>query len=113
MPALLRGAGSAQRPAPPLLAVVAAPPLLAPAASIMADGVAAKFEGMTGEQVKASVYGYAGDLNDDKISPEEMAGIVEAAAQRLDEPQKQSLEALLRMKVDEDFVDDVVAPLKK
>ena len=48
-----------------------------------------------------------------QISPEEMAGIVEAAAQRLDGAQKQSLEALLRMKVDDDVIEDVVAPLKK
>jgi hypothetical protein len=49
-------------------------------------------------QVKASVYGYAGDLRDDKISAEEMAGIVGAAAARLDGDEKASLASLLRHK---------------
>ncbi|GBF97688.1 hypothetical protein Rsub_09746 [Raphidocelis subcapitata] len=74
---------------------------------------APRFEGLTGEQVKASVYGYAGDLRDDKISPGEMAGIVSEAAEKLDDAQKASLESLLRIKVDDEVVDEVVAPLRK
>lgn len=81
------------RPAPaPQQLVRAAPPLRAMAAS------QPRFDGMTAEQVKASVYGYAGDLRDDKISPQEMAGIVSEAAERLDDAQKASLESLLRVK---------------
>jgi hypothetical protein len=33
-----------------------------------------------------------------QISPEELVGIVEAAAERLDDEQKRSLESMLRMK---------------
>ena len=49
-------------------------------------------------QVKAAVYGYAGDLSDDRITPREMADIVSVAAARLDDDQKASLDSLLRRK---------------
>ena len=64
----------------------------------MSAPAASRFDGMSGEQVKASVYGSAGELRDDKIEPEEMAAIVAEAAPRLDAEQRSSLATLLRMK---------------
>lgn len=107
-------APASARPLPP--ATVGAPLLRAvPVADLTGKALrmsnASKFEGMTGEQVKASVYGYAGDLRDDKISAEEMTAIVGEAAQRLGEEDRASLERLLRIKVGDDVADEVVAPL--
>lgn len=79
----------------------------------MAATRSSEFDGMSGEQIKASVYGAAGDLKDDRISPEEMTAIVADAAPRLDEEQRSSLAALLRVKLDEDVAEDVVRPLTR
>lgn len=90
---------------PPLAAIIARPAVFrAPSPSMAQEtleatqGLTRFDERMSGEQVKASVYGAAGDLNDDRISPEEMAAIVAEAAPRLDDEQARSLETLLRMK---------------